>query len=123
MFNNKWKENHLSYWNPQLELKSDGFSGFQSELIKQVKDLLNSNSIKYIENVSQHRDLDDKDRVVKMVTLTLTDFLESSLWIYHDMAEYDLNKSHHIYEEWGYLSPIELQDKYIKSIIHILKIN
>ena len=123
MFKNKWNENHRSYWNPQLELKSDGFSSFQSELIKQVKDLLNSSFIKYTENVSQHTDLNDKDKVVKMVTLTLTDFLESSLWIYHDMAEYNLNKSHHIYEEWGYLSPVELQEKYIESVIHILKIN
>ncbi|ESU19857.1 hypothetical protein FEDK69T_31140 [Flavobacterium enshiense DK69] len=57
-----------------------------------------------------------------MITLSLNDYPESKIWIYHDMAEYDLNKIHHIYEEWGYLNPNDLKERFLNSIREILKV-
>jgi hypothetical protein len=122
MFNRSWNRNHEEFWKTPLELNSEGLSNFQSELLDKIKELLNSNSIKFIENKSEHYDLDNSDRIVKMVNIILNDFPESQFWIYNDMAEYKLNKIHHIYEEWGYLSPFELQEWYIKNVREILKI-
>ncbi|MBS4040308.1 MAG: hypothetical protein KGZ81_06875 [Flavobacteriales bacterium] len=122
MFNRSWNRNHEEFWKTSLELNSEGLSNFQSELLDKIKELLNSNSIKFIENKSEHYDLDNSDRIVKMVNIILNDFPESQFWIYNDMAEYELNKIHHIYEEWGYLTPVELQEWYIKNVREILKI-
>ena len=91
--------------------------------MKELKNLFVSNSIQYVEEVSEHTDLVDLNKIVKMITLSLKDYSESQLWIYHDMAEYNVIKKHAIFEEWGYISPEELQEKYIKSLREILKIH
>ncbi|UJF29355.1 hypothetical protein L0B70_10990 [Kaistella sp. 97-N-M2] len=91
--------------------------------MKEIKNLFDSNSIQYVEEVSEHTDLADLNKIVKMITLSLEDYSESQLWIYHDMAEYNIIKKHAIFEEWGYISPAELQVKYIKSLRDILKIH
>ncbi|WP_417940370.1 hypothetical protein [Flavobacterium sp. RS13.1] len=122
MFNRNWNRNHEESWKTPLELNNEGLSNFQAELLKKIKELLYSNSIKFIVKNTEHIDLNNSDRKVKMITILLTDLKESQIWIYNDMAEYEINKIHHIYEEWGYLTPIELQEKYIKNIREILKI-
>lgn len=77
MFNRSWNRNHEEFWKTSLELNSEGLSNFQSELLDKIKELLNSNSIKFIENKSEHYDLDNSDRIVKMVNIILNDFPES----------------------------------------------
>lgn len=123
MFNNKWNKDHILFWKIPLELNSDGFTGFQTGLTNAVKTLLESNQINYTEEIEEVIDsLSDDYENVKLVTLTLTDHNDSKLWIYHDMAEYDINKKHHIFEEWGYLSPTDLQERYIKKLSEVLGI-
>ena len=120
MFNSNWNKDHKAFWKSALELNDEGLSNFQNELINEVKVLLNSNSIKYLEKTSKHFDLNDNEKIVKMITLSLIEYSESKIWIYNDMAEYDINKIHHIYEEWGYLTPNELQEKFLSGIRKIL---
>ncbi len=122
MFNNKWNKNHIALWKIPLEINANGFSNFQSNLLNVTKNFLESNEIKYSEEITTHIDNVDENKIVKLITLTLTDFLNSKLWIYHDMADYDINKKHHIFEEWGYLSPIDLQEKFIENLHIVLKI-
>ena len=120
MFNNKWNATHKLNWDPELQLDKNGFTGFQLNLIKELKGLLQSYSIGYSEELTEHKDLYDENRIVKMIRISLNDSFDSQFWIYHDMAEYNLKSLHHIYEEWGYISPSELYEKYIlnaKSII------
>ena len=120
MFNSNWNKDHKAFWKSALELNDEGLSNFQNELINEVKVLLNSNSIKYLEKTSKHFDLNDNEKIVKMITLSLIEYSESKIWIYNGMAEYDINKIHHIYEEWGYLTPNELQEKFLSGIRKIL---
>ncbi len=120
MFNNSWNTNHINFWEIPLELNSEGFSNFQIELLSKIKYLLSTNSIKYTEEISEHLDLNENNKFVKLVTITLSDFEKSELWIYHDMAEYDLINNHHIFEEWGYLNPVELEETYLKNVKKIL---
>ena len=122
MFNRKWNENHQLNWNKELELESHGYSGFQLQLMKELKILFDSNSIEYVEEVSEYNDLSDRNKIVKMIVLKLKNYSESQLWIYPDMAEYDVIKKHAIFEEWGYISPIQLREKFIKSLREVLKI-
>ena len=122
MFNRNWNRNHEESQKTPLELNSEGFSNFQAELLNKIKELLHSNSIKFTVENTEHIDLNNSDRKVKMITIHLNDLPESQIWIYNDMAEYEINKIHHIYEEWGYLTPVELQEKYIENIKEILKI-
>jgi len=114
---------HDENWKTQLELNSDGFSNFQVELIEKVKEILNSNSIRFSEEISENQDLDNYDRKVKMVTLILNDFQESKIWIYHNMSDYEINKIHHVYEEYGYETPEELHKEFVKNISKIIKAN
>ena len=122
MFNTKWNENHQLNWNSELEFKKDGYSGFQLQFMIELKILFDLNSIEYVEKVSENIDLLDSNKVVKMIVLTLKDYSESQIWIYHDMAEYDITKKHAIFEEWGYISPVELREKFINSLREVLKI-
>ena len=123
MFNKKWNENHRLNWKSELELKNDGYSGFQLKFMKELKILFDLNSIEYVEEVSKHIDLFDSNKIVKMIVITLKNYPESQLWIYHDMAEYDITKNHAIFEEWGYISPVELREKFVNSLREVLKIN
>jgi hypothetical protein len=118
-----WNKKHDENWKTQLELNSEGFSNFQVVLIEKVKETLNLNSISFSEEISIHNDLNNYDREVKMITLNLNDFSESKIWIYHDMAEYEINKIHHVYEEHGYLTPEELQEEFLKSMSEIIEAN
>jgi hypothetical protein len=120
--NKKWNIEHEQFWKAELELNNEGLSNFQKTLLIDVKYLLNSNSINYSEEVAEQSDLNDHSKIVKMFTLTLNQFKDSKFWIYHDMAEYNLDHIHHIYEEWGYLKPNDLKEKFIKTAKGILKI-
>jgi len=122
MFNNKWNKNHIALWKIPLQINADSFSNFQLSLLNEVKNLLESNGIKYYEETTTHFDNIGDNEVVKLTTLTLTDSINSKLWIYHDIADYDINKKHQIFEEWGYLSPNELQEKFVESLQVVLKI-
>jgi len=120
MFNSKWNKNHKLLWKNSLEQDDDGFSGFQLTLAEDIKCLLNANAIKFTEEVAVYFDYTGDYEYVKLVTIILDELPDSKLWVYHDMAEYVINKEHHIYEEWGYLSPEDLQNRYLNSICEIL---
>lgn len=122
MFNNKWNKNHIASWKIPLEINGDGFSNFQSSFLSEVKSFFESNEIKYSEEITTHIDNIKDNKTVKLITLSLTDFSNSELWIYHDMADYNINEKHRIFEEWGYLSPNEMQEKFIESLHNDLKI-
>jgi len=116
----KWRKEHIEYWRDDLLIRDNGFSNFQSILRNKTIEILDSASITYEESISNHLALNEKDKKVKMIALKLDN--ESEVWIYHDMAEYDIGGTHHIYEEWGYLKPAELQDEFTKSFKDILKL-
>lgn len=122
IFKSSWNTEHKKLWKISLELTNEGFSNFQTELNNKIKQLLNTNSIKFTENITDHTDLNDNSKKVKLIELSLNNFTESKLWIYHDMAEFDINKKHHIYEEWGYLKPEELQKIFVENICDILNV-
>ena len=122
IFKSSWNTEHKKFWKISLELNNEGFSNFQTELNNKITQLLNTNSIKFTENITEHADVNDNSKKVKLIELSLNDFTESKLWIYHDMAEYDINKKHHIYEEWGYLKPEELQKVFVENMCDVLNI-
>ena len=116
----EWNKKHISFWKDSLMIQPDGYTLFQTNLLNKIKEIFDSNSIDYKISVSNHPDLNNPDITVKMVTVNFNE--TSKLWIYHDMAEYDISEIHHIYEEWGYLKPSDLNDEYLKSVKTILKV-
>ena len=112
----KWNKEHVEYWKDNLKLKDDGYSKFQSDLVSRVESELSDLKIEFSIETTSHESLFDKNLIVKMITLTLNNLSDSKIWIYHDMAEYDLLNTHHIFEEWGYLKPDDLSDTFINSI-------
>jgi hypothetical protein len=114
----EWRKNHVIYWQNFLELNNSGFSLFQIELRDKLIHILSNNTISYVTEIVEHRDLNDESRIVKMITLTSDDNLK--FWIYHDMAELEIDNKHEIYEEWGYLKPQDLIDRYLKSTEKLL---
>lgn len=117
----EWNINHIHFWKEYLDLNNEGFSSFQNELFGEIKKVLNDYNISFVGEVTEHQDLNDKNRVVKMITLILDD--NSKFWIYHDMAEFDLRNEHEIYEKWGYLKPQNLMDRYLESMKKFLKLD
>lgn len=120
--NKKWNIEHEQFWKSELEMNNDGVSNFQYRLLNEIKYILDSNSITYKEENSKHIDINDDSKIVKMITITLNQPKESKFWIYHDMAEYELDNIHHLYEEWGYLKPNDLKERFLKTAREILKI-
>lgn len=116
----EWRKKHILYWRKYLELNEDGYSLFQTELLDKLENVLTDFRISYVIEITEHKDLNDGNRIVKMIMLTLDE--DCKFWIYHDMAEFDLRNEHEIYEEWGYLKPQDLMDKYIESMKKQLKI-
>ncbi len=117
----EWNKNHIHFWKEYIDLNNEGFSSFQNELFGEIKKVLNDYNISFVGEVTEHQDLNDKNRVVKMITLILDD--NSKFWIYHDMAEFDLRNEHEIYEKWGYLKPQNLMDRYLESMKKFLKLD
>ena len=115
----EWNKNHISHWKKELILNDSGYSLFQNKLLEKLENVLTDFGISYVTEITEHKDLEDGNRIVKMITLTLDE--NSKFWIYHDMGEFDLKKEHQIYEEWGYLKPSDLINKYIKSTTELLK--
>ena len=115
----EWNENHILNWKKYLELNDSGFSIFQKELVSKLETVLTNCGISYEIEITEHTDLNDENRIVKMITLTSNQ--NSKFWIYNDMAELEVKKKHEIYEEWGYLKPEDLINKYIKSARELLK--
>ena len=115
-----WNRKHILFWKDSLIIQTDGYSLFQTNLLDMVKELFDSNSIVYNTSVSYGPDLNNSDITVKAITVNFNE--TSDLWIYHDMAEYNITEIHHIYEEWGYLKPTDLNDEYLKSVKAILKL-
>ena len=109
----KWNTEHIEYWNDELKLDNDGYSKFQLILFTKVKTALTDQNLCFTSEITEHSHLDNKDTALKMITLTLGNLNDSKIWIYHDMAEYDLMNTHHIFEEWGYLKPDDLRDRFI----------
>ena len=114
----EWNENHIIYWKKSLELSDAGFTIFQNELLDKLEQVLIHQAISYDTEITKH--LDDENRIVKMVVLTLDK--NSKFWIYHDMADLTIEKKHRIFEEWGYLKPEDLINEYLKSTKELLKI-
>jgi len=112
----KWNAEHIEYWKDELILDNDGYSKFQLILFTKVKTELNDLNLGFTSEITEHPSLDNKDTTVKMITLTLCNLNDSKIWIYHDMAEYDLMNTHHIFEKWGYLKPVDLRDQFINLI-------
>ncbi len=119
---NKWKKDHINFWQESLELRNDRFSLFQIKLNDHLKNLLDRNSVEYKTEITEHLDINDKSRTVKMITISLQNRTDSKFWIYHDMADFKLNKKSQIYEEWGYIKPNDLIEEYLKSTKEILEI-
>ena len=117
----KWNKEHIEYWKDDLKLKDDGHSKFQSDLASRAKFELTDLKIEFSTETTNHESLSDKSVTVKMITFTLNNLTDSKIWIYHDMAEYDLMETHHIFEEWGYLKPDDLSDTFISSMKTELK--
>jgi hypothetical protein len=116
-----WNKDHIEFWKDDLIIKDNGFSSFQSTLFSQTKEILDSISISFQEIITKYiDDLNEEDKEVKLITLKLDN--GSEVWIYNDMAEYDISGLHHIYEEWGYLKPKDLQLNFLNSIKEILKL-
>lgn len=115
-----WNADHILNWEKYLELNDSGFSNFQNELFSKLKILLADFSIPFETEITEHLDLNDKNKIVKMITLTLGE--NSKFWIYHDMADLEIKNQHEIYEEWGYLKPEDLINKYLKSAEELLKL-
>lgn len=118
----EWIAEHIELWKDELKLDNEGYSKFQLFLFTKVKTELTEQNIDFTLETTEHPSLDNEDITVKLITLTLSNLKDSKIWIYHDMAEYDIKGTHHIYEEWGYLKPAELQDKFTKSFKDILKL-
>lgn len=118
--NREWIKNHILYWIKSLELDDYGFSFFQIELRNKLEKILNDNAISFTTEITDHADLNDRNRAVKIICLTLNE--SSIFWIYHDMADFMINNEIEIYEEWGYLKPEDLIEKYLESSKRLLKL-
>jgi cyclophilin family peptidyl-prolyl cis-trans isomerase len=120
--NQKWHQNHIQFWGRYLEINNEGFSLFQTKLQSQLNDLLDRNAVEYLTEIKEYKDINGKNKIVKMITVKVNDTNNSKFWIYHDMADFDLNKNHQVFEEWSYLDPEELIEKYLKSTMGILRL-
>ena len=116
----EWNENHILNWKRPLKLNDSGFSLFQNELVSKLEKVLSDCGIPYETEITEHYDLTSENEIVKMVKLTLSE--NSKFWIYHNMAELEIKNKHEIYEEWGYLKPEDLINKYLKSTKELLKL-
>lgn len=112
----KWNKDHIEYWTDKKKLRTDRYSKFQSDLFSRVKSELTSLKIEFSTETTNHESLSNNCVTVKMITLVLNNLIDSKIWIYHDMAEYDLMETHHTFEEWGYLKPDDLSDAFISSM-------
>ena len=114
----EWNENHIFHWKKYLELDDSGFSLFQNELVSKLKSILKVCGNSYETEITEHYDLNDADRIVKMIKLTLDE--NSKFWIYHNMADFTIESENQVYEEWGYLKPEDLINEYLKSAKELL---
>jgi len=123
LFNSKkrkeWNENHILNWSKPLEFNKSGFSNFQNELLTKLSIVLSELKLSFETEITEHSDLNNENIKVKLLKLNLNE--NSRFWIYHDMAELEINSKHEIYEEWGYLKPEKLISEYLKSTKKLLK--
>jgi hypothetical protein len=115
-----WKENHIFFWQNFLEFDSFGFSVFQNELLHKIEQLLTNQNVTYSKEITKHQDTNDTDKNVKLIHIK-TD-IDSTFWIYHDMAEFSIKGNHQMFEEWGYLKPQDLITNFMNSIKTLLTI-
>lgn len=115
-------QDHIRFWKEHLELNNDGYSLFQINLNRQLRNLLDTKRIEYSTEITKHIDTNENSKIVKLITITLINIPDSKFWIYHNMADFKLNKKSQIYEEWGYLKPYDLIEEYLKSTVEILEI-
>ncbi len=122
LFGNKeWNDAHVLHWSKYLELDVSGFSVFQKELSSKLQDLLANFEIAYQTELSEHFDGNEGDRMVKILLITSGQNLKC--WIYHDMADLEINKQHKVFEEWGYLKPDDLIRDYLKETRELVRLH
>ena len=46
---------------------------------------------------------------------------EDKVWIYHDMADFQINNEHQVFEKWGYKSPEILINELVSTLSEKLK--
>lgn len=120
--NKQWNKNHILNWKSHLETDKKGFTLFQKKMFDKLKQELMDNSISFSKEITEHKDLNDENRIVKMITLTLDKYQKSKFWIYHDMVDFIINNKSQIFEEWEYLNPEDLIFECLKSTRELLKL-
>jgi hypothetical protein len=118
----QWYKDHHQFWSKNLELNDDGISGFQLNLSNEIKELLRSNELSFLEEIKEDKDFIIENKTAKTIIIKLQDFKNSIFWIYFDGTQYQLNGKHHTYEGISYLKPQDLCKRYFKEIRKILNL-
>jgi hypothetical protein len=116
-----WNKRHTEYWKESLQFDQNRLSFFQVELVDKLREQLNNCSLQYSIKITDFKDFDKEKKEVKLVTMTIDKWPGSKLWIYNNMADFEIDKNHQVFEEWGYLKPNDLMDKYLESLNELLK--
>ncbi|MCL9769376.1 hypothetical protein NAT47_03010 [Flavobacterium sp. HXWNR69] len=119
----QWYKQHYQFWEKYLVLNNENLSKFQKNLSNDVKNLLESNHISFLEEIKEDTGFIIQEKTAKIITIKLTNVKDSTFWIYFDGSRYKLKGKNHNYEDINYLKPEELIDRYIKEVKKILNIN
>ena len=118
----QWYSKQYQFWEKYLILNNESISKFQKNLSNDVKKLLESNDISYLEEIVEDTGFVIQEKTAKTITIKLTNVKDSLFWIYFDGSQYKLKGKNHNYENTSYLTPEELTDRYLKEVKKILKI-
>jgi hypothetical protein len=120
---NKWNAVHNEFWKIELEQDEAGCSIFQRDCVSRVEFTLNGHEILYsIEKIELKYELDKKG-IATLISFRFAKDGDSKIWVYNDMAEFDISGTHKIFEEWGFLKPSDLKEEFIEALIEEINKN
>ena len=120
MFDNNWNQKHKKLWESSLEINNEGLSYFQVNLTELINIILNTFSLKYEVEITEHIENNSNNKTFKMLTFKFLEKADSKIWVYNNMADFEIDGKHCVFEEWGYLSPKELETQFIRNLKNIL---
>ena len=84
----QWYSKQYQFWEKYLILNNESISKFQKNLSNDVKKLLESNNISYLEEIVEDTGFVIQEKTAKTITIKLTNVKDSLFWIYFEKMNY-----------------------------------